>query len=89
VDAHRVRGRLVFEEIPAKAPKPRPASSEKSLVNKIDVAESGFGEWVRSALYERFAVACVDRPDDLDDYARAVTLAGQIKSSRTRYEKDD
>ncbi|MGN6034007.1 ATP-binding protein [Brevibacterium casei] len=89
VDAHRVRGRLVFEEIPAKAPKPRPASSEKSLVNKIDVAESGFGEWVRSALSERFDVACVDRPDDLDDYARAVTLAGQIKSSRTRYEKDD
>ncbi|RAE52750.1 hypothetical protein DN540_37550, partial [Burkholderia multivorans] len=41
------------------------------------------------ALSERFDVACVDRPDDLDDYARAVTLTGQIKSSRTRYEKDD
>ena len=89
VDAHRIRGRLVFEEIPAQTPKPRPASSEKSLVNKVEVDDSGFGQWVRSTLSERFDFACVDRPDELDDHARAVTLAGQVKTSRTRYEKDD
>ncbi|MCI4011234.1 ATP-binding protein [Brevibacterium sp. ZH18] len=88
-DAHRIKGRLVFEEIPAQPAKPRPVNSEKSLVNKVNVAESGFGDWVRSTLSERFDFACVEAPDELDDHPRAVTLKGQIKTSRTRYEKDD
>ncbi|MGO2860049.1 MAG: ATP-binding protein [Brevibacterium sp.] len=89
VDSHRIRGRLVFEEIPSQVPKPRPVGSEKSLVNKVRVAETGFGDWVRSTLSERFDFACVDHPDELDDHSRAVTLKGQVKTSRTRYEKDD
>src|SRR5699024_12638724 len=28
-------------------------------------------------------------PDELDDHPRAVTVKGQVKTSRTRYEKDD
>ncbi|MGO1325666.1 MAG: ATP-binding protein, partial [Brevibacterium aurantiacum] len=89
VDSHRIKGRLVFEEIPAQAPKPRPVNSAKSLVNKVTVAETGFGDWVHSTLSERYDFACVDSPDELDDHPRAVTIKGQIKTSRTRYEKDD
>ena len=89
VDSHRIKGRLVFEEIPAQVTKPRPANSAKSLVNKVTIAETGFGEWVQSTLSERFDFACVDSPDELDDHPRAVTIKGQIKTSRTRYEKDD
>ncbi|RBP62549.1 uncharacterized protein YPO0396 [Brevibacterium sanguinis] len=89
VDGHRIRARLVFEEIPASPPAPKPARSEKSLVNKVTVAESTFGDWVSWTLSERFDVACVDTLSELDDHPRAVTLAGQIKTSRTRYEKDD
>ncbi|GAA1549471.1 ATP-binding protein [Brevibacterium picturae] len=89
VDSHRIRGRLVFEEIPAQAPKPRPVNSAKSLVNRVSVADTGFGEWVRSTLSERFDFACVDNPEELDDHPRAVTIKGQVKTSRTRYEKDD
>ncbi|SMY02255.1 MULTISPECIES: ATP-binding protein [Brevibacterium] len=89
VDAHRIKGRLVFEEIPAQAARPRPVGSAKSLVNKVTVAETGFGEWMHSTLSERFDFACVERPDELDDHPRAVTIKGQIKTSRTRYEKDD
>ncbi|WP_235346108.1 ATP-binding protein [Brevibacterium sp. UCMA 11754] len=89
VDSHRIKGRLVFEEIPAHAAKRRPVNSTKSLVNKVTVAETGFGEWVHSTLSERFDFACVERPDELDDHPRAVTMKGQVKTSRTRYEKDD
>lgn len=89
VDSHRIKGRLVFEEIPAQAARPRPVGSAKSLVNKVTVAETGFGEWMHSTLSERFDFACVERPDELDDHPRAVTIKGQIKTSRTRYEKDD
>ncbi|MDN6135293.1 MAG: AAA family ATPase, partial [Brevibacterium sp.] len=89
VDSHRIKGRLVFEEIPAQAAKPRPVGSAKSLVNRVTVADTGFGEWVRSTLSERFDFACVERPEELDDHPRAVTIKGQVKTSRTRYEKDD
>src|SRR5699024_4242290 len=89
VDAHRIRGRLVFEEIPHQVPSPRPVGSEKSLVNKVRVSDTGFGDWVRATLSERFDFACVDHPDELDDHPRAVTVKGQVKTSRTRYEKDD
>ena len=89
VDAHRIRGRLVFEEVPHSVPSPRPVGSEKSLFTKVHVSDTGFGDWVRTTLSERFDFACVDRPDELDDHPRAVTVKGQIKTSRTRYEKDD
>ena len=89
VDSHRIKGRLVFEEIPEQPAKPRPVSSPKSLVNRVNVAESGFGQWVHSTLSERFDFACVESPEELDDHPRAVTIKGQVKTSRTRYEKDD
>ncbi|MDN5896929.1 MAG: hypothetical protein L0H93_23265, partial [Nocardioides sp.] len=89
VDSHRIRGRRGCEEIPAHAAKPRPVSSAASLVNRVNVVDTGFGEWVRSTLSERFDFACVDKPDELDDHPRAVTIKGQVKTSRTRYEKDD
>ncbi|WFP16375.1 ATP-binding protein [Citricoccus muralis] len=89
VDANRIRGRLVYEQIATKPASPRPARSATSLVNKVTVVESGFGDWVRWALAERFDVACVMTPDELDHHDRAVTVQGQLKTSRTRYEKDD
>lgn len=89
VDAHRIRARLVFEEVAAEPPTPRPLRSDLSLVHRVDVKEGRFGAWVRATLTERFDVACVDSPDALDDHTRAVTINGQLKSSRTRYEKDD
>ncbi|HLS33351.1 MAG TPA: ATP-binding protein, partial [Brevibacterium sp.] len=89
VETHRIRARLVFEEVAADPPDPRPVRSDLSLVHRVAVKEDRFGAWVRSALAERFDVACVDSPDALDDHSRAVTINGQLKSSRTRYEKDD
>lgn len=88
VDAHRIPARLVYEEVRADAPAPRPAASDASLVHRVRVADGPFAAWVSGQLSERFDVACVDSPDDLDAHPRAVTIHGQIKS-RLRYEKDD
>ncbi|WP_226346885.1 ATP-binding protein [Agilicoccus flavus] len=88
VDAHRIPVRLVYEEVRADAPAPRPAGSEISLVHRVRVADGPFASWVSGQLSERFDVACVEHPDDLDAHARAVTIQGQIKA-RLRYEKDD
>ena len=89
VDAHRVRARLVFEEVTGSASPPAPARHPDSLVNRVLVAEGSFGAWLVGTLSERFDVVCVEQPDELDAHLRAVTLNGQVKSSRTRYEKDD
>ncbi|MBW9092515.1 hypothetical protein JNB62_02325 [Microbacterium jejuense] len=89
VDEHHLGTRLVYEEVERNSPPPRPASSPISLVHRVSIADGAFAEWVSGALSERYDVACVDAVDDLDDHARAVTINGQIKSSRTRYEKND
>lgn len=88
VDEHRIPVRLVYEEVHADAPPPRPAGSDISLVHRVRVAGGPFAAWVSGRLSERFDVACVDHPDQLDDHPRAVTIRGQIKQ-RSRYEKDD
>lgn len=89
VDNHRIETRLVYEEVPREVPAPRPLSSDLSLVRRVTVAEGTAGSWVAAQLAARYDVACVEDADALDDHERAVTLNGQIRTSRTRYEKDD
>lgn len=89
VDGNRITTRLVYEEVPQSPAAPRPARSTTSLVNRLRVSDSGFGDWVSWVLAERFDYACVEALGDMDDHVKAVTINGQIKTSRTRYEKDD
>lgn len=89
VDAHPVEAHLVYEEVSPVAPPARPARTPISLVNRVMVAEGQYRAWLAGALSERYDVACVDSPDHMDAHVRAVTINGQIKTSRTRYEKDD
>ncbi|GAB3282137.1 ATP-binding protein [Microbacterium lacusdiani] len=89
VDANEIAVRLVFEEAGGSAGPPRPAASSTSLVNRVRVAQGPFGTWLSARLSEQFDYACVETPDGMDEHVRAVTINGQIKSSRTRYEKDD
>lgn len=89
IDARRIPGRLVFEEVTAEPPPPRPARTDNSLVNRVRVRPGSFAAWVSGQLSERYDFACVDSPDKLDSHVRAVTINGQVKTSRTRYEKDD
>lgn len=89
VDARSLQLRLTFEEVTPNAPQPKPAASALSLVHRVMVTPGAFERWMHYTLAERFDYACVDQPDQFDDHVRAVTINGQIKSSRTRYVKDD
>jgi uncharacterized protein YPO0396 len=90
VEEHQLDGlRLVFEEVRPDAAPPRPARSDVSLLHRVVIADGPFAGWLGGQLSERFDYACVDSPDHLDRHDKAVTIGGQVKTSRTRYEKDD
>lgn len=58
-----------------------------SLLRKLDMAAK-HKDWVSEEL-RRFDYACVQTADELRAEERAVTMAGQVKHSRSRHEKDD
>ncbi|GAB3518962.1 ATP-binding protein [Arthrobacter monumenti] len=89
VDSVHLGARLVLEEIPARVEAPRKTDAPSSLVHRVQVADSPMAAWLHTELSRRFDYACVDSPTDLGRHERAVTRAGQVKRSRTRYEKDD
>lgn len=89
IDGRSLSLRLVYEEVASLEDSPRPTRSARSLVHKVEVRDTPFQSWVRTRLAERYDYACVASPDELGDHERAVTAQGQVRSSRTRYEKDD
>lgn len=89
IDGRHLGLRLRFEEVTAQHEPVRPARSETSLVHKVSVRPGEFHDWLQTRLSARFDYACVDTPDELDAHTQAVTLAGQLKTSQTRYEKND
>ncbi|XBH20442.1 ATP-binding protein [Jonesiaceae bacterium BS-20] len=89
VDRHRIRARLVYEVVPTVVDSPGAARSPDSLVHRVAVTSGPFAQWVAGQLSARFDYSCVDSADSLGDFARAVTIRGQMKTSATRYLKDD
>ena len=89
IDATPLGTRVVVEEVRADGSAPRPAADPRSLVNRVDVREGAFHDWVVGRLSERYDYTCVDHPDEMEGHPRSVTINGQVRSSQTRYEKDD
>lgn len=88
VDKTHLGQRLVYLRMSARAsqgPVAQPAAN--SLLRKLEVAPK-HREWVTEEL-RRYDYACVPTADDLRSEEKGVTLAGQVKHSRTRHEKDD
>ncbi|MHA7303737.1 ATP-binding protein [Arthrobacter sp. TMN-49] len=81
--------RLVFEAIPVRSAAPLPASSERSLIHRVEVAPGPMAGWLNSVLSRNYDYECVDSPAELATTTQAVTQAGQVKRSATRHEKDD
>jgi len=90
VDRTHLRGRLVYFRV---RPAARGEPSElhrHSLVRKLAVKpDSPFYDWLERELAERFDLACCATQEQFRRETRAITRAGQIKSSATRHEKDD
>jgi uncharacterized protein YPO0396 len=89
VDRTHLGQRLVYLRMLPRSssggPVAQPAAN--SLIRKLDLAPNR-REWLTEEL-RRFDYACVDSAEDLRKEEKGVTLAGQVKHSRTRHEKDD
>lgn len=89
MDSHDLGTRLVAEAVGGQEEAPRTARSGRSLIHRVEVQEGPMAGWIHSQLSRLYDYECVDEPSELKPLERAVTKAGQVKRTRTRYEKDD
>jgi uncharacterized protein YPO0396 len=89
VDRNHLSLRLVYLRVPHEARVAADPQDQRSLVYKVAVSEGEFSAWLRAELIHRFDYLCVQSAADLRAIKRGVTLAGQVKHSATRHEKDD
>ena len=90
VDRLRLKGKLVYLRTLPHTRQPEREPEERSLVQKVAIkGDTTFYEWLETELNLRYNYICCDTLDDFHRQPRALTKAGQIKSSRIRHTKDD
>jgi uncharacterized protein YPO0396 len=90
VDRLRLKGKLVYLRTLPHSRQPEREPEERSLVQKVAIkGDTSFYEWLETELNLRYNYVCCDTLDDFHRQPRALTKAGQIKSSRIRHTKDD
>lgn len=65
---------------------------DNSLVNKIEIKQdidSHFNDWLETELKLRHNLICCESMEEFNREEYAITMKGQTRSGRTRYEKDD
>lgn len=88
-DSRNFGARLVIETVPPTVGPPRRPRHANSLVHRVAIADGYFAPFLQARLVADYDYACVDSPDEFDDVDRGVTIAGLVKRSSSRYEKDD
>ena len=89
VDQTDLRGRLVYFRARERRSK-LPELHRDSIVRKVSIKpDSAFYDWLTRELARRFDVACCDTQEQFRLEPRAISMAGQIKHSGERHEKDD
>lgn len=89
VDETHLGGKLVYHRIREPEATITPAAPPRSLCRKLELAAHPHRDWLAAELQRRYDYECVDSVQALRRGERAITLAGQIKHSRSRHEKDD
>lgn len=90
VEQTHLGGRLVYFRIRERRNQPAITTHPDSLVRKLQIKpDTPFYDWLESELARRFDYACCVSLEQFRREERAVTPAGQVKSSQERHEKDD
>ncbi len=91
IDANHLGAKLVYYRVPERLGRTDPSGprSDRSLVTKLELADTPFAEWLERELTHRADYECVTTMDEFRRAAKAVTRTGQIKGARGRHEKDD
>lgn len=91
VDVTNLGNRFVYFRVRDDVGRDRPTDLQpQSLAAKVEV-QPGFRwrRWLDNELARRFDHVCCDTPEQFRRERRAITIAGQIKGSDERHEKDD
>lgn len=92
INGHHLNARLVYYRVPATVgARPGPALSPAAapLSAKLEIKNTGFYPWLERELAIRAGYECAETMAEFRRAAKAVTMAGQIKGSGGRHEKDD
>ena len=90
VDHTQLRSRLIYFHVQAGPRGPCPTVHADSLVHKVMVRPgTPCSAWMERELARRFDFACCTTQQQFRSASRAITRAGQIKTSGNRHEKDD
>ena len=90
VDKTDLRGRVVYFKVSLGRAKGTAEQHPNSLARKISIKpDSEFYSWLGQELGHRFDYACCETMDSFRREKQAITIAGQIKGSGNRHEKDD
>jgi len=90
VDRLRLKGKLVYLRTLPHNKRTPGEPDERSLVHKVAIkGDTVFYTWLEAELASRYNYICCETLDDFHRRPRALTKAGQIKSSRVRHTKDD
>lgn len=88
VDRKRLKGRLTYRPVRPVVESIR-ARLPANAAGKMDIADHEFNRWLANEVHRQFDYACVESPDEMDAYPRALSLNGQIKRAGENYLKDD
>ncbi len=91
IDAHHLGGRLVYFRVAPRLQRDpaAPLAGHRTLADLLEVKPGPYAEWIERELGRRADHAVVESVTQLADHKKAVTVAGQVKSSDGRHEKDD
>lgn len=90
VDRLQLKGKLVYLRTLPHSRQSEQELAGESLVHKVAIkGDTPFYEWLEAELALRYNYLCCDTLEDFHRHPRALTRAGQIKSSRIRHTKDD
>lgn len=89
VNETRLNKKLVYYRVISESTSFRNSMQHNSLVNKLNLKESSYKDWLTKELLRRFDYACVENMRDFRQAERAITREGQIRHGKSRHEKDD
>ncbi|HKK75729.1 MAG TPA: ATP-binding protein [Saprospiraceae bacterium] len=90
VDRLRLKGKLVYLRTLPHQQGSKGNPEEDSLPHKMAIkGDTVFYDWLETELAQRYNYSCCETLEDFHRQPRALTKAGQIKSSRVRHTKDD
>ena len=91
VDCTHLKGRMVYFRVrKTSRSSDLPGVHNDSLVRKLAIKpDSPYYDWLEREIAHRFDFACCKTQEQFRREARAVTIAGQVKTQGERHEKDD